>query len=180
MTDQTKNIVLIILFVALIVFAAAFSIEDDITADDLDDLDVVYYIQAYFASNNTNPYTISIGTTNQYYNLTVWQPSSIYGLEFYLDGIKITKADTYRLSSSISFTGGNGGNYDFTLFINNVPKKVCGQGLTASGTNVGNMAFSCILDLNVDDYLTFRVKDAGNPAQDIQVYRANLNLVELE
>lgn len=137
-----------------------------------------HYAEGYYF-NQTNPITISIDATNTTYNVTGFTQGDTKGLTFVQNGVTVTKAGLYRFAGSVSFTGGNGGEYGFGMAINGKPLQDCGMGMTANASIINNVALTCIKGLAIGDHLNMVIRDANTPAQDINIYRMNLNIVEI-
>lgn len=136
------------------------------------------YAEGFYYSNFTNPSTITIDASDTSYNITDFSAGNYQGMTFSQNGIDVTKTGIYRLTGSISFTGGNNGEYSFIMTKNGIPIKECGAGMTSTSV-VANIGITCLADLTSGDHLNMIVRDHADPSQDVDIYRLNLNIVEV-
>jgi len=134
-----------------------------------------YYAEGWFGGNGLS-YDIEIGTTGYLYNLTNWTQGDYNGFGWSGYGVDVQHSGMYHLSGSITFTGGNNGEYGFVLMEDGVPQQDCATGATASSTTRINVGFSCFHSLQVSEHLTIAVRDTGSPPQDITIYKVNFNI----
>ena len=137
------------------------------------------YAEGYYF-NQTNPIVISIDDTNTTYNITGFIQSNINDFQFVDNGITVEEDGVYMFTYSVSFVGGNGGEYGFGLVVDGVQQKDCGMARTASSSIINNVGLTCIKTLSAGEHLNFVVRDATSPAQDISIYRMNANIVEVQ
>lgn len=140
--------------------------------------DNVYYAEGYFY-NHTNPLFIDIAASGVYYNVTNFTAGEYDGFVWAGNGVTITKDGLYKFSGSLSFKGGNGGVYGFTMAINGVPQPDCSMEKTASNTLINNVGLTCLKRLSVGDHLNLQTEDYNAPAQDIYITIMTLNIIEV-
>lgn len=166
--SSTKVLVFIAgIFFIILLFALASS-EESMT-----------YAEGYYA-NEATPLTITISETNIRYNVTGYALGAYDGFVFQKNGVYATRSGLYRFVGSVSYLGGNGGEYGMGMTRNYVPLQKCGMGSTASASIIQNVGFTCIVELTAGDLLHFVVKDANAPPQDIQIYKMNINIYQMQ
>lgn len=138
-----------------------------------------YYAEGWF-HNYSSPQTITIGVADTYYNITGINEGETNGLVFSQNGLNITKNATYEIHMAISFTGGNSGLYEFELFVDGIGEPKCTFFRTTSSTALGNTGSHCIMSLISGNHLNMMVKDISAPAQNIQLYQYNFNIIEVQ
>jgi len=134
-----------------------------------------YYAEGWFGGNMTS-YEIEIATGFTFYNLTNWTQGDTNGFTFENEGITVNNDGLYMLSGSVTFIGGNGGDYGFILIEDGVPQQDCTMGATASSSVKRNVAFSCFHKLTEGEHLTIAIRDNKNPPQDVTIYKQNFNI----
>jgi len=135
-----------------------------------------YYAEGYF-HNHTDPLEITISTQSTFYNLTNWTAGEYNGFVFEGDGVTANVSGTYKLDGYISFSGGNGGEYDFTVFINGIEEMSCDVSRTTSSTTIGNVGGpSCLISISEGDHIHLGVEDLASPTQNIEIENMNFHI----
>jgi len=136
------------------------------------------HAEGYFHSYD-DPFLVDISSANVYYNVTNFTLQNLRNIEAGDNAIKILKTGTYNIMGTVSFTGGNGGIYEFEVHLNDAGLENCVFFRSTSSTAIGVGALSCITDLNANDELNLRVKDINNPPQNINIYQMNFLIFEI-
>ncbi len=167
---ESETIVLFFSTVIIVIVVAAFSIQPS--------EDMPHYAEGFYQSYDT-PIYINTTVTDVYYNITGFTLDKYYGFIVGTNDLIIEHTGLYKVSVGMSFSGGNGAEYETELFINNVGKEECVFFRTTSSTLIGDAGFSCILNLEENDNLIIKVKDFSSPPKPIFIYRLNFNIVEI-
>ena len=125
------------------------------------------------------PLTITISAANTYYNVTGYESFFLKGIYGDGDAVIINKTGIYRLIATMSFNGGNAGDYETALFVNGAERHKCSFQRTTSSNAIGDATLSCILSLNKSNQLVMKIKDISPPAQNINIYSLNFNIMEV-
>lgn len=137
------------------------------------------FAEGYF-HNHTNPLTVSIAAANTYYNITGFNMGHSLGVVWSNDGIDINTTGYYKFSGSVSFSGGNNGDYDYIMTNNGLPLLDCSMERTATSTATGNVGLTCIEYMKKGDHLNIQVRDLNAPSQDVSITVMNLNIFMLK
>ena len=139
------------------------------------------YVEGYYynSTGGGTPYTVTLASANVWYNLTNWTAGEYNDFEFWGNGVNASKSGIYSFSGTVTFTGGNGEEYSFSLSQNGVMIGKCGMGRTAGNSVRENLAFSCLIDIEEGDHLTLEVADKNNPPTDVDIYKINMNMVKV-
>lgn len=164
-----KNLVLVGLLMSAFIILAALSITTGETT---------HYAEGYYHSYDS-PFLVDIVAADTYYNITNMTIDNSNGIITQDFSVKITKAATYRVIGTMSFSGGNGGEYELELFVNDEEQEDCAFLRTTNTTAIGDATLACIIDLNVNDLLVMKIKDISALPQDVSVYALNFNIVEV-
>lgn len=184
---EVKDIIVIsiIVFVLVVVGsffgASPFIINNGIISPINPDASVkldLHYAEGYFQSYSS-PYTITIGAINTYYNVTNITVQSYKGITVADNQALIARDGAYKIIATMSFSGGNSGVYEAELFTNDVGHPECVFFRDTSSTARGDATFTCIEELEAGDKLNVRIKDISNPAQNINIYAFNFNIIEI-
>jgi len=137
------------------------------------------YAEGYYHSYTT-PIAITIGTADVYYNITgfVLNNSNQFITDRYY--IETTKSGLYFISASMSFNGGNGGEYEVELFKNGTSQPDCSFFRTTSTTAIGDAGFTCLKYIEAGSELIMKIKDLSPPAQSVSIQRLNFNIIEVQ
>lgn len=191
MNHKYSSYVLVIFVMVLI---AGFAISD-LDTNDLDDMcnnnsaylkrtngawgcNVVHFAEGHY-QNYATPLTLTITSTGVYYNVTGYEAITARGISTSGESVTINKDGWYRLIGTMSFSGGNQGDYETALFVNENERHECSFQRTTSSTAIGDATLACIVQLNNSNRLTMRVKDMTAPAQSVSIYALNFNIVEV-
>jgi len=192
MIMKLKNILyLVLIFILCAISVSAVPFESDVyevgtswvtfnwTDIDLTNITPIstHYAEGYFHSY-ADPANIEIPTSNVYVKIMNFTMDEIYGFVSTIEGIDTTKAGTYSLTFSLAMQGGNGGNYEIELFINNASQPDCATFITTSVVAHQAAVVSCLKTLAVGDMLDVRVKDISSPAKNIQYHQLNFKIIE--
>ena len=143
----------------------------------------IYYTQQYaegYFHNHTNPLVINFPTSGTFVNLTNFTAGSYNGFVFEGNGVTVQEDGIYKLDGTVSFSGGNNGEYGFILLKNGIPQEECGVQRTTSSSAIGNVGGpSCIIELHVDDHLNIAAMDQGVPTQPITIEVMNMNIYKI-
>jgi len=137
-----------------------------------------HFAQGFYHSYDT-PAEVYIDNEDVYYNFTNLTIDFYNGFNPVGIGVNTTKAGYYKIDGGLSFSGGNSGVYEFEVFNNEQGLEQCVFFRSTSTTAIGHAGMSCIVNLTVGDHLTLRIKDITAPAQDVNVYQANMNIIEI-
>ena len=168
---ENETIILFVGIVIIIVVIAAFSIQPS--------EDLPHYAEGFYQSYDT-PIYINTTVTDVYYNVTGFTLDKYYGFVIDNNAVMTTHKGLYKISAAMSFSGGNGAEYEAELFINGVGKEECVFFRSTSSTLIGDAGFSCIMQLEENDHLIMKVKDFSSPPKPISIYRLNFNIVEIK
>lgn len=91
----------------------------------------------------------------------------------------INRSGTYKVAAHIAFSGGNNGDYELSLFVNNVKNNHCSLYRSTSSTAIGSASFSCMDEYSQGDNLTMQIRDTSSPVQSASFYFINFNIFEL-
>ena len=182
-------LVCVLFFLSLVIIVTGLSSEeiDEVCEDENSllikkngvwDCSKTHYAEAYFHSYES-PVEMTLGSTGLYYNITNFTMNGYYGLVPSKNGINVMKQANYKISLLLTFQGGNNGDYEIELFINDVSEPKCATFQTTSAGAHNNAVINCIMNLSVNDHLDVRIKDMYNPAQDISYHQLNFNMVEI-
>lgn len=174
-------IVFIIVIIGSFFGASPFTVNNGSIEPINPDLSVylgLHYAQGYF-QNYSTPYTISISAANVYYNLSNIMDFNSRGIINTNNKATIVRDGVYRISGTMSFSGGNSGVYEVELFINDLGHPECTFFRDTSSTARGDASFFCIENLKAGDILNIKVKDISTPAQSINIYAFNFNIFEI-
>lgn len=136
------------------------------------------YAEGYFHSY-TSPAVVGITVANKYYNISNYTLGEIYLFSPYGKGVYTNKSGLYAFTFMFAMQGGNGGDYELELFINETSQPDCATFISTSTTDHVNAVVSCLKILTVGDVLTVRVKDLSAPPQDIEYHQVNMRVVEV-
>jgi len=129
--------------------------------------------------NYTTPLNINIGFSNVYYKIGPMMTVNSKNMVLNSTGTYILSEGYYLITSSLSFSGGNSGLYEFEVFVNDEEKEECSFFRTTTSNALGAGGITCILYLTNNDMLDMRVKDVTPPAQDIKIYHATINILKV-
>ena len=137
------------------------------------------WAQGYF-HDYYSPIQVHFTAADTYANISVYE--NITASQFIVDGnsVEAQKTGLYKFSLSMSFNGGNGGEYELELFVNDIKKEQCTFFMSTSTTEIRHASFVCILPITQGDHLILKAKDTTAPAQDIWYYQLNMNTVEIQ
>lgn len=138
----------------------------------------IHYGEAYYHDYITQ-LTINIDSAGVYYNISGFSLDDNYGIINHGNQREITKDALYSILGTMSFHGGNGGEYEVELFVNDVGQDDCAFFRTTSTSNLGDATLSCLKQLSIGDHLNIRVKDLSAPPQDIDITAFNFKIVEV-
>lgn len=137
-----------------------------------------HYAQ-YDLHNLTDPELVRLTVEDQYENITGLSNTYSKGITPYNGGAKINRTSMYHLTGSISFNGGNSGEYQFNLFVNDVAEDACGSLRSTDTSAKGVMSINCLIQLNADDLVKMKVRDTTAPVQDANIYLLTFNMIEV-
>lgn len=140
--------------------------------------DTMHFAEGHYQSYAT-PIEINVTSQGVYYNITGYESFLLRGFTTALTGVRCNKNGVYRLVGTMSFYGGNSGDYEVALFVNGAEKHECAFQRSTSSNAIGDATLTCIQTLNSGDLLNMRVKDMSAPAQDIYIHALNFNIVEV-
>jgi len=125
-----------------------------------------------------NGYTLTISSLNDWYNFTGLLSGEMLGFTLGGDGLTAEFSGVYKMDYAVSFSGSGGSTHSVSALINDVEHTPC-RAYRKLGTagDVGNMGGTCLMSLNAGDVIRGVVNDISSPAQDIQVWSMNANLV---
>lgn len=139
---------------------------------------ITHYADGHYQSYST-PITISI-TDGTYQNITGYDGFYTKGITMLGEGVQINKNSTYRLIGTMSFSGGNAGDYEVALFVDGNERHECSFQRTTTSAAIGDAGLTCILPLNASNNLIMKVKDVSPPYQNINIYALNFNIMEIQ
>jgi len=122
-----------------------------------------------------NAVATTVTSSGVYYNVTQGMTSgSLNGFTHSSGVLTATNAGTYKLDSSVSFSGGNDDDYHTQIAINNVAQDQCHSSRTMSATGVvGNIGLACIISVSASDEITLQMENVDASA-DFTVEDANI------
>ena len=92
--------------------------------------------------------------------------------------ITIISADTYRASLSASFQSGNAGDFDLHIGVDGVEDDKChANRRIGTGTDVGNAGMTCLLELEVNEVVTFLVNSPQSETIKFEALNFNLERI---
>jgi len=139
----------------------------------------ITYAEVFYHSYTT-PLVITISAADTYYNITGFEYGIVNGFtNTTAYNTIVMKNATYKVCSQASFSGGNSGEYEFELHKNDIPLPHCAFFRSTSTNNLGNAMMCCLENFKKNDELTMRIKDISAPAQSINLYQLNFNIVEV-
>lgn len=137
-----------------------------------------FYVEGYY-HNESNPIQINLTSIDTLYNVTGFIMGDTYGFSFSGNGVDVHNTGLYQLSGTISFYGGNSGNYDFYLIVDGIEQEDCAIERDATSTSIGNIGMTCLKMLTKGEHLNIQVEDHSIPVQDIYITSMNLNIIEI-
>ena len=125
-------------------------------------------------------YTVTIAGLNTYYPIINLGVNEINHFIVNSTGIIANKTGFYKLDYSLSFSGSASSTHTTSASINGIEHSPC-RSVRKLGTagDVGNTGGTCILFLNKGDALNGVINDISAPAQNINVYTVNANLIQI-
>lgn len=140
----------------------------------------VDFAEAYY-NNISNPLIQNLTGVNQW---TIMEGFLINHYEGVIlndnnYSIQIVKPSYYKIAAHIAFSGGNSGDYELSVFVNETQNTHCTLYRSTSSSSIGSASFSCIDYYDAGENLTIRVRDTSSPAQNPSFYFINFNMVEL-
>ena len=138
----------------------------------------MHHAAAYYHSYTT-PLEFNMSAADTYYNIVGYDILQSYGVIVNETGAIVQKKAYYDISASMSFSGGNSGEYEVELFVNGVGQEECVFFRSTQSSAIGSASFRCHKNLDVGDVLMVKVKDITTPVQDIRVYQLNFNMIEM-
>lgn len=137
------------------------------------------YVEGYFY-NETSPETIVIEDSGVFVDITGFNEGTTRGFHWGDDSVVVCdEPGVYLFSGSLSFIGGEGGEYEFFMEKNGVIQYDCSMLKTSASSDIENVGFTCLVPLSLNDSLNMVVEDVGVPAKNINIYGMNLNIVEV-
>jgi len=145
---------------------------------ELTDADMIYGEMWNFT---TGGWTFEIGSTGIYYNVSNFTAGNMNGFTFDASNLTTQFAGTYRIDWSVSFSGQAGSLYGWLVSKNGDQNSAreCYSRRDTSGTQVGNVGGTCILDLVVGDNLVLQVEDEDGTPQNVVIYNMNVNAMKI-
>jgi len=143
------------------------------------DCSTTHYGEAYY-HNYTDAFYIEITNADEYYNITGFSLDDNYGIIDLGNQRKITKTGLYAIWGTMSFRGGNGGEYEVELFVNDIAQPDCAFFRTTNTNAIGDASLSCIKSLNASDLVNMRIKDISAAPQDIYIDAFNFKIIEVQ
>ncbi len=141
------------------------------------------YTNAHYAQydyhNDTDPEVIILSVEDQYENITGLHNSYAKGIMPSDGGATINRTSMYNLQGSIAFNGGNSGEYQFSLFVNEVAEHACSAMRSTDSNAMGSMSISCLVALNEGDKVRMKVRDTTAPVQNANIYLLTFNMIEV-
>lgn len=127
-----------------------------------------------------NGYTLSIPSLNTWYNFTGLLEGEMFGFTLESNGINATYEGVYKVDYAVSFSGSGGSTHAIGLLINGVEHTPCRiyRKLGTAG-DVGNAGGTCIITLDENDIVSGAVQDVSSPAQNINVWSMNANIIRI-
>lgn len=127
--------------------------------------------------------TVSIPASGVYYNISVFVPGELSGITFNESKLNISRGGTYSIDWAVSFSGGGNNDYGFGLSVNGdvaMLRHCYARRTTSTAGAIGSVSGTCIHDLDAGDVVAMIVDDEMNPAANIKIYTANLNLRQIK
>jgi hypothetical protein len=92
--------------------------------------------------------------------------------------ITVIDADTYRIELSASFQSASAADFDLHIGIDGAEQDKChANRRIGTGTDVGNAGMTCLLDLAVNEVVTFMVNSAANETIKFEALNFNLDRI---
>jgi hypothetical protein len=140
--------------------------------------EIISYAEGYYHDYDT-PIEINISSADVYYNITGFALDNVRAFDTLGNSVRARHEGIYSVLGTMSFRGGNGGEYEVELFINDVGQEECVFFRTTSTNAIGDASLSCIIALEVNDVLIMKIKDLSAPAQDVEIDQLNFKIVEI-
>lgn len=140
--------------------------------------EMMSFAEGFYHSYDT-PIVVDLVTENVYVNITGFALNDTYQIDTLGNAIRINHDSYYLINGMMSYSGGNSGEYEVELFVNDVGQEDCVFFTSTSNVDKDTGGFSCILRLFYGDTLVVKVKDISAPVQDFSIYQLNFNIVEI-
>lgn len=136
-------------------------------------VDIYGEMSAYNGAGNT----ITISDTTNYFNITGFGMGDLSGVTYSDDDLTLTQDGVYKIDWALSFGGGVSDTWHIALFKNGAALTECNDVLRKVGTggDVGAAANTCLADLNANDVIDLRIRNADGTDNAV-VYYQSVNL----
>jgi hypothetical protein len=92
--------------------------------------------------------------------------------------ITVIDDDTYRVELSASFRAASAGDFDLHIGVNGADQDKChANRRIGTGTDVGNVGMTCLLDLSADDVVTFLVNSIATETIKFEALNWNMDRI---
>ena len=124
----------------------------------------------------------NIGTGDTYQAITNMVATNVVGMtSVAADGsLTAKRANLYYCAYNAGFAGGSSELYEFAIFVNGVEQSNIETKRKTSNNDVGSAGGNGLLNLDVDDVVTLRIKTDGTGAADFDPVKVSLTLFELK
>ena len=121
-----------------------------------------------------------IDNVNTWYGFTDLEIGEELGFAINNEGFTPYTEGIYKVDYAVSFSGSGGSTHAISLLINGIEHPSCRiyRKLGTAG-DVGNAGGTCLITLQAGDIVTGAVMDVSPPAQNVDIWSVNANLVRI-